>query len=237
MIPEIVGPVLAAAARGARGVGDADRVPVVRHHAGPAEGGRQGPALPQPPQVPGPAARPGLPRRRPRRLRHRGPRLRGRPRAAGGGRDRGRGRRVRPRRGQAADAPSCSPGRRRRPRSSGPPTAGCSRPTASGCSPTSTRPRTSRCGGWWWRSRSATSGPPPRGRWRPEFGSMAAIREADEELLADTEGVGPTIAAAVREWFDGPSRLARRDRREVGSAPAYGWPTSATRRSRAPSRG
>ena len=36
------------------------------------------------------------------------------------------------------------------------------------------------------------------------FGSMAAIREADEALLADTEGVGPTIAAAVREWFDGP---------------------------------
>ncbi len=36
------------------------------------------------------------------------------------------------------------------------------------------------------------------------FGSMAEIREADEELLADTEGVGPTIAAAVREWFDGP---------------------------------
>ena len=35
------------------------------------------------------------------------------------------------------------------------------------------------------------------------FGSMAAIREADETLLADTEGVGPTIAAAVREWFDG----------------------------------
>ncbi|WP_432478844.1 NAD-dependent DNA ligase LigA [Nocardioides sp. GXQ0305] len=36
------------------------------------------------------------------------------------------------------------------------------------------------------------------------FGSMAAIRDAEEELLADTEGVGPTIAAAVREWFDGP---------------------------------
>jgi DNA ligase (NAD+) len=33
---------------------------------------------------------------------------------------------------------------------------------------------------------------------------MAGIREADEALLADTEGVGPTIAAAVREWFDGP---------------------------------
>ena len=35
------------------------------------------------------------------------------------------------------------------------------------------------------------------------FGSIAAIREADEEALADVEGVGPTIAASVREWFDG----------------------------------
>ncbi len=35
------------------------------------------------------------------------------------------------------------------------------------------------------------------------FGSMAAIREASEEQLADVEGVGPTIAASVREWFDG----------------------------------
>ena len=37
-----------------------------------------------------------------------------------------------------------------------------------------------------------------------EFGSMTAVREASEESLAGTEGVGPTIAAAVREWFDGP---------------------------------
>ena len=35
------------------------------------------------------------------------------------------------------------------------------------------------------------------------FGSMAAIREASEEALANTDGVGPTIAASVREWFDG----------------------------------
>lgn len=34
-----------------------------------------------------------------------------------------------------------------------------------------------------------------------EFGSMAAIRDASEEQLAATEGVGPTIAAAVIEWF------------------------------------
>jgi DNA ligase (NAD+) len=37
-----------------------------------------------------------------------------------------------------------------------------------------------------------------------QFGSLAAVREADEQTLADTEGVGPTIAAACREWFDGP---------------------------------
>ncbi len=33
------------------------------------------------------------------------------------------------------------------------------------------------------------------------FGSMAAIREATEAQLAAAEGVGPTIAAAVIEWF------------------------------------
>jgi DNA ligase (NAD+) len=37
-----------------------------------------------------------------------------------------------------------------------------------------------------------------------EFASMTAVREATEESLAGTEGVGPTIAASVREWFDGP---------------------------------
>lgn len=33
------------------------------------------------------------------------------------------------------------------------------------------------------------------------FGSMAAIQHADEEELAAVEGVGPTIAASLREWF------------------------------------
>ncbi|WP_408636182.1 NAD-dependent DNA ligase LigA [Nocardioides mangrovicus] len=37
-----------------------------------------------------------------------------------------------------------------------------------------------------------------------EFGSMQRIREASEEELAAAEGVGPTIAASVRAWFDGP---------------------------------
>ncbi len=34
------------------------------------------------------------------------------------------------------------------------------------------------------------------------FGSMDRIEQASEEELAGTEGVGPTIAAAVIEWFD-----------------------------------
>lgn len=34
------------------------------------------------------------------------------------------------------------------------------------------------------------------------FESMQAVREAPEELLADTEGVGPTIAESVRRFFD-----------------------------------
>jgi DNA ligase (NAD+) len=33
------------------------------------------------------------------------------------------------------------------------------------------------------------------------FGSMDAIRSAGEEKLADVDGVGPTIAAALTEWF------------------------------------
>jgi DNA ligase (NAD+) len=36
-----------------------------------------------------------------------------------------------------------------------------------------------------------------------EFGSVEAIRAATEEQLAAAEGVGPTIAASVREWLDG----------------------------------
>ncbi|CAM3379918.1 NAD-dependent DNA ligase LigA [Nocardioides dubius] len=36
------------------------------------------------------------------------------------------------------------------------------------------------------------------------FGSMEAIRDADVEALAATEGVGGVIAASLREWFDGP---------------------------------
>jgi DNA ligase (NAD+) len=33
------------------------------------------------------------------------------------------------------------------------------------------------------------------------FGSLPAIRDASEERLADVDGVGPTLAAALKEWF------------------------------------
>ncbi|MFT3871177.1 MAG: NAD-dependent DNA ligase LigA [Nocardioides sp.] len=36
-----------------------------------------------------------------------------------------------------------------------------------------------------------------------EFGSLEAVQAASEEALAAAEGVGPTIAASVRRWFDG----------------------------------
>ena len=35
-----------------------------------------------------------------------------------------------------------------------------------------------------------------------EFGSMDAIRDASAAELADTDGVGPTIAGSIQEWFD-----------------------------------
>ncbi|OZM74193.1 DNA ligase (NAD(+)) LigA [Amycolatopsis antarctica] len=34
-----------------------------------------------------------------------------------------------------------------------------------------------------------------------EFGSMRRIQDADEQELSDVDGVGPTIAHAVQEWF------------------------------------
>ncbi|MEJ2858194.1 MULTISPECIES: NAD-dependent DNA ligase LigA [unclassified Saccharothrix] len=39
-----------------------------------------------------------------------------------------------------------------------------------------------------------------------EFGSIDRIKSASEEELAATEGVGPTIATAVREWVETPWR-------------------------------
>lgn len=45
-----------------------------------------------------------------------------------------------------------------------------------------------------------------------KFGSIERIDAADVSQIADAEGVGPTIAASVREWFDEP-----------GAAPEDRW--------------
>jgi DNA ligase (NAD+) len=67
-----------------------------------------------------------------------------------------------------------------------------------------------------------------------EFGSMAAIEAASVEQLAATEGVGPTIAEAVVEWFavDWHAEVVRKwrdagvrmadERAEVGPQPLAG---------------
>lgn len=49
------------------------------------------------------------------------------------------------------------------------------------------------------------------------FGSMDAIRGASAEELADVDGVGPTIAAAVRSWFHHPDEAAA----SVGADPYW----------------
>ena len=40
------------------------------------------------------------------------------------------------------------------------------------------------------------------------FGSIDALREASEEELSAVDGIGPTVAVAVREWFAEPWRRA-----------------------------
>ena len=149
-------------------------------------------------------------------------------------RDPQRGRRVRPRRGQAADHrpvhPRATKKRSRRGASSN---ANGERLLAN----LGDRKQVPL-----WRVLVALSirhvGPTAARALATQFGSMEAIREADEQRLADTDGVGPTIAASVRRWFDDEpgGRVAQRDRRQVGATPGSPWPTSATSRSAAPSR-
>jgi DNA ligase (NAD+) len=40
------------------------------------------------------------------------------------------------------------------------------------------------------------------------FGSLDRLRQADADAIAAVNGVGPTIAAAVRDWFDEPRSAA-----------------------------
>ena len=66
-----------------------------------------------------------------------------------------------------------------------------------------------------------------------EFGSLDAIEDARVDALAAVDGVGPTIAASLREWF--ARRLAPGDRAPSGETPGCGWRTrTGTRPGRRP---
>ena len=105
-------------------------------------------------------------------------------------------------RGQAAAVPTSSPTR----------TAPCP-PTAPSCWPTSTPPRSGRCGGCWSRCRSGTSDRRRRRRWPASSARSTPSPRRAEEQLAAADGVGPDDrrgrARVVRRG------LAPRDRREV----------------------
>ena len=166
----------------------------------------------------------------PRRVRHRGHGLRGGDRAAQrrarsptratSSRASTRTGTVRAGRGRGCSPCRCSPPRPAR----------C-RPTAASCWTNLERQKAQPL----WRVLVALSirhvGPTAARALAQQFGSLRRIREASEEELAGAEGVGPTIAAAVIEWFE--IDWHRRDRRPLGRRRACGWrTTSPTARSR-----
>ena len=79
VIPEVLGPGGRSARRLRTRIRHAHNVSRVRHTARPGQGGRRRHPLSERPVVPGAVAGAGVPRRRARRIRHRGPGLRGRP--------------------------------------------------------------------------------------------------------------------------------------------------------------
>ena len=191
VIPEVLGPGRRPARRHRARIRHAHtRVPSAAPTLAPGQGGRRRHPLPERPVVPGAAAGAGVPRGRPRRVRHRGARLRGGDRAAGGGRDRRRGRPVRARPRTTCCAPTCSPPRTATLSANG-------KRLLANLDEAKAQPL--------WRVLVALSirhvGPTAARALATEFGCLDAIEAASEEELAAVEGVGPTIAAAVTEWF------------------------------------
>ena len=226
VIPEILGPVLRAAARGPGRVGDADRVPRLRHHrwSQQKEGDKdlrcpnhqfcRAQVLDRVFHVAGRGAFDieGLGSEAAVALLEAG---------------------VIDNEGDVFDldeaklqaAPTCSPARRRRARRARQLSANGERLLDN----LGSRQGGAAVAGAGRRCRSATSGRPRPARWRPSSARWTPSAPPTEEQLAAAEGVGPTIAEAVIEWFE--RRLARRDRRRVGARRASRWPTSATSRS------
>ena len=102
VIPEVLGSRRRPARRLRTRIRNAHNVSRVWHQARPSQGGRRRHPLPQHAVLPGAVAGTGVPRRRARRLRHRGPRLRGGGCAAASRRHHRRGRSVQHHRGRLA---------------------------------------------------------------------------------------------------------------------------------------
>ena len=222
VIPEIVGPVLALRDQQDPPVRDfvmPTECPSCGTPLAPGEGRGRGHPLPQFTLLPGAAARTRLPRGQPRRLRHRGPRLGSRHRPDPAGRA---GNAAADQRGHAVPAHARGPCRCPHPPREAVQGSGHRRIRAGAVllqqghgqvafeadghhrkalHANWRKPRPSRCGASWWRCPSGMSGPRASRALATAFGSMDAIRQASEEDLAHVDGVGPVIAAALKEWF------------------------------------
>ena len=187
VIPEIVGPVLALRPEGLRPWVMPTECPSCGTTLAEQKEGDKDLRCPNHEKCPAPGPRAGLPRRRPRRLRHRGPRLRGGGRAA-----RRRGRSPTRATSSTSTRTSCcdAPLFTRAPKKGeeGPQLSANGQRLLDNLGKAQ---GASRCGGCWSRCRSGTSGRRRRGRSRTEFGSMDAIRAASRGAARRRRGGRP----------------------------------------------
>ena len=201
----------------------------MRHGAGPGEGGRRRHPLSQRPVLPVPAAGAGLPRRVPRRARHRGPGVEGGVGAARRGHRRGRGRRARPHRGRPAAHDVLHPGRRQ-----GRSRPGAHRERREAARGDRARQEPARCGGCSSPCRSGTSGRPLPRRWPGSWATSTGSRRPASRSCPPSTGSGrrsrrPSSSGSPStgtgrssaKWRAAGVRLAE-DPGEAGSRPLAG---------------
>ncbi len=189
VIPEVLGPVVDLRDGSEREFEMPTTCPECGTTLAPAKEGDADIRCPEHAVVPGAVAGAGVSRRRARRVRHRGSRLRGGGRAVAGRRHHRRGRPVHDRQHDllrtdlftTKDGELSANGKR----------------LLANLHKAKAQPL--------WRVLVALSirhvGPTAARALATEYGSLDAIMAASEEELSVVEGVGPTIAAAVIEWF------------------------------------